>query len=192
MIEVLKRLKYFLKVKEKGKERKQRQHKLPWYKIWSQLSTLSLNPAFLLPPKLRKACRIPAINLSSSFLPKEQVIQYKDLKINSYLSKLRKHVKKKYIIVLLLVLLTKLGFPGGSVVKNLPVDAGDSGDAGSIPGLGRSSGGVNGNPAQYSCLENSMDRGAWRVTVLGVAKSWTGLSTLTKLVHYMRPPWNGK
>ena len=101
-------------------------------------------------------------------------------------------MKNKYIILLLLVLLTKQGFPGGSVVKNLPVDAGDSGDAGSIPGLGRSSGAVNGNPAQYSCLENSTDRGTWRAIVLGVAKSWTGLSTLKKLVHYMRPPWNGK
>jgi len=47
-----------------------------------------------------------------------------------------------------------MGFPGGSVVKNLP-----AGDAGSVPGLGRSSGEGNGNPLQYSFLENSMDRG---------------------------------
>ena len=52
------------------------------------------------------------------------------------------------------------GFPGGSVVKNLPANAGDSGDAGSNPGLGRSPGGGNGNPLQYSCLGNPMDRGA--------------------------------
>ena len=50
--------------------------------------------------------------------------------------------------------------PGGSVVKNLPDNAGDTRDMGSIPGLGRSLGGGNGNPVQYSCLENSMDRGA--------------------------------
>ena len=50
-----------------------------------------------------------------------------------------------------------LGFPGGSVVKNLPAD---SGDPGLIPGLGRSLEEGNGNPLQYSCLENSMDRGA--------------------------------
>ena len=48
------------------------------------------------------------------------------------------------------------------MVKNLPANAGDSG---SIPGLGRSSGGGNENPLQYSCLENSMDRGTWRATV---------------------------
>ena len=51
-----------------------------------------------------------------------------------------------------------LGFPGGSVVKNPPTNAGDMG---SIPGSGRSPGVGNGNPLQYSCLENSMDRGVW-------------------------------
>ena len=64
-----------------------------------------------------------------------------------------------------------LGFPGGSVVKNLPDSAGDIGDVGSIPGSRISPGGGNGNPLQYSCLENSMDRGAWRATVHGVTKS---------------------
>ena len=53
------------------------------------------------------------------------------------------------------------GFPGGTVVKNPPANAGDVRDMGLIPGSGRSSGGGNGNPLQYSCLENSMDRGAW-------------------------------
>ena len=56
-------------------------------------------------------------------------------------------------------------------VKNLTANAGNSGDAGSIPGLGRSPGGGNGNPLQYSCLENSIDRGAWQATVHGVTKS---------------------
>ena len=65
------------------------------------------------------------------------------------------------------------GFLGGSVVKNLPVNAGDAGDTGSIPGSRRSPGIGNGNPLQYSCLENSMDRGAWRATVHGVGKSQT-------------------
>ena len=59
------------------------------------------------------------------------------------------------------------------LVKNLPANAGDARDAGSIPGLERSPGEVNGNPLQYSCLENPMDRGAWRATVSGVAKSQT-------------------
>ena len=63
-----------------------------------------------------------------------------------------------------------MGFPGDSVVKNPPANAGD---AGSIPGSGRSPGGGNGNPLQCSCLENSMDRGAWQATAHGVTKSQT-------------------
>ena len=62
------------------------------------------------------------------------------------------------------------------MVKNLPANAGDIRDVGSIPGLGRYPGGGNGNPLQYCCLKNLMDRGAWRATVHGVTKSWTGLS----------------
>ena len=57
--------------------------------------------------------------------------------------------------------------------KNLPANAGDSGDTGSISGLGRSPGGGNGNPCQYSCLENPMDRGAWWAIVHQFAESWT-------------------
>ena len=60
--------------------------------------------------------------------------------------------------------------PGGSEDK---ASACNSGDLGSIPGLGRSSGEGNGNPLQYFCLENPMDRGAWQATVHGVAKSQT-------------------
>ena len=63
------------------------------------------------------------------------------------------------------------GFPGGAMVKNLSADAGNTRDVGSIPGLGRSPGEGNGNPLQYSCLENHMDRGAWWATVHGVTKS---------------------
>ena len=62
------------------------------------------------------------------------------------------------------------------MVKNPPAFAGDTGDVGLIPGLGRSPGGGHGNPLQYSCLENPMDRGAWRAAVDMVAKSWTRLS----------------
>ena len=62
---------------------------------------------------------------------------------------------------------------GGSVVKNLLTNAGDARDTGSIPGPGRSPGGGNGNPFQYSCLQNTMDRGAWWATVYGFAKSQT-------------------
>ena len=66
-----------------------------------------------------------------------------------------------------------LGFPGGSDGKDSMCNVGD---LVSIPGLGRSPGGGHGNPLQYSCLENLMDRGAWRATVHGAAKSQTRLS----------------
>ena len=59
------------------------------------------------------------------------------------------------------------------MVKNPPVNAGDIRDAGSVPESERSPGGRHGNPLQYSCLENLMDRGAWRATVHGAAKSQT-------------------
>ena len=59
------------------------------------------------------------------------------------------------------------------LVENPPANAGDRRDPGLIPGLGRSPGEGNGNPLQYSCLENPMDREAWWVTVYRVAKSWT-------------------
>ena len=77
-----------------------------------------------------------------------------------------------------------MGFLGGSVVKYPPANARDSGDLDLIPGWGRSPGGGNGNPLQYSCLENPMDRGAWRARVHGVAKSWTWLSNQHFHFHY--------
>ena len=73
-----------------------------------------------------------------------------------------------------------VGFPGGSEVKE---SASNTGDLGSIPGSGRSPGEGNGNPFQYSCLENPMDAGAWWATVHGVAKSWTRLSDLTTILY---------
>ena len=59
------------------------------------------------------------------------------------------------------------------VVKNLPAFAGDTGDVGLVPGLGRSPGGGHDNPLHYSCLENSVNRGTWWATVHGATKSWT-------------------
>ena len=85
----------------------------------------------------------------------------------------------------------------GSVVNNLPGNAGDTRDAGSIPRTGRSPGGGNGNPLQYSCLENSTDKATWQATVHGVAKTWAWLSnrahqtirnaTLNKFPKYSMP-----
>ena len=71
------------------------------------------------------------------------------------------------------------------VVKNPPAIAGDLRDAGSICGSGKSPGGGHGNPLQYSCLKNSMDRGAWRATVHRVTQSWTQLKWLS--MHSCRP-----
>ena len=71
-------------------------------------------------------------------------------------------------------------FPGGSEVK---ASACHAEDLSSVPGLGRDPGEGNGNPAQYSCLENPMDRGAWWVTVHGVANSRTRLSDFTSNLH---------
>ena len=63
------------------------------------------------------------------------------------------------------------------MVKNPPANAGDTRNEGLIPGLGRSSGVGNGNPLQYSCLKNFLDRGAWQATDYGVAKNHTQLNT---------------
>ena len=72
------------------------------------------------------------------------------------------------------------GFPGGSDGKEPAYNAED---LGSFPGLERSPGEQNGKPLQYSCLENSMDRGAWWATIHGVAKSWTRLSHFDSLTQ---------
>ena len=63
-----------------------------------------------------------------------------------------------------------VGLPRGSVVKNLPAKVGDARDVDLVPGLGRFPQGGNGDPLQYSCLENSMDRGAWWAIAQGVAR----------------------
>ena len=82
----------------------------------------------------------------------------------------------------MLYLETRINFPHSSLDKE---SACSVGDLGLIPGLGRSPRKGNGNPLQYSCLENSMDRGAWWATVHGVAKSQTWLSDLH--FHFLSP-----
>ena len=81
--------------------------------------------------------------------------------------------------VLFIRALMPWGFLGGSAVKNMPANAGDTGDMGLIHALGGCPGEVHGNPLRYSCLENSIERGAWRATVHRVAKSLTWLSDRT-------------
>ena len=76
-----------------------------------------------------------------------------------------------------------LGFPDGTVIKNPSANAGDARDVDSVPGLGRSPAGRNGNPLQYSCLENPTDRGAWLAIVHWVAKSQTWLKWLSTNAH---------
>ena len=79
-----------------------------------------------------------------------------------------------------------LGFPGGAEVKASSCNAGD---LGSIPGWGRSPGEGNGNPLQYSCLENPMDGGAWWATVHRVTKSRTQLSDFTFTFQFLNSSW---
>ena len=73
-------------------------------------------------------------------------------------------------ILIILSPYTSLGFPGGSDSKESACNAGN---LDLLPGSGRSHGEGNGYPLQYSCLENSMDRGAWQTTVHGITQSWT-------------------
>ena len=76
------------------------------------------------------------------------------------------------------------------MAKNPPASAGDAGDVGWIPGLEGSPGGGNGNPLQYSCLDNPMDRGAWRVTGQGVTQTWPQLSDWAKRTPRRRGPYH--
>ena len=73
-----------------------------------------------------------------------------------------------------------MSFPDGASIKNPPANAGDIRDVGLIPGLGRSPGVEHGNPLQYSCLKNPMDRGGWWVMAHRVSKSQTLLKRLSK------------
>ena len=76
-----------------------------------------------------------------------------------------------------------VGFPDGASGKTLPANAEDVRGLGSVPGSGRLPGGGHGNPLQCSCLENPMDRGAWRAAVRGVAKSRSRLKRLSTHAH---------
>ena len=79
-------------------------------------------------------------------------------------------------MIIIIIIIMTLGFPAGSAVKNLPANVGDSS---LILGSGRSPGEGNGNPLQYACLENPMERGAWGVTVHGITNGGTQRSDWT-------------
>ena len=81
-----------------------------------------------------------------------------------------------YLCIYLSSICSYRDLPGGPVVENMPASAGGARDVSSIPGSGRSPGVGNGNPLQYSCLGNPIERGVWWAAVQGVAKSWTRLS----------------
>ena len=83
-----------------------------------------------------------------------------------------------------------MGFPGGSMIKNPRGSAGDTRDTGSIPGSERSPKEGNGDPLQYSCPENPMDRGAWLALDCGVAKSQIQLSTDSIMIHFLSIVYN--
>ena len=86
-----------------------------------------------------------------------------------------------------------MGLPIGTVVKNSPANAGDRGDASSIPGMGRFPEGGNGNSLQYSCLGIPMYRGVWRATVLGVTKSGMQLRSKANILkNSQKCMWGGR
>ena len=99
---------------------------------------------------------------------------------------MEEYVNIPKLSIISVTITASLGFLGGSVVKNSPANPGDTRDAGSIPRLGKSPGGGNGNALQYSCPENPMDRAAWWATVHQVAKSQTGLKRLNTHSTYER------
>ena len=106
--------------------------------------------------RVREVCAICTLLVYSSGLLQQEA--------NAYMMLI--YLYNKYLFCNSMLL--TIGFPGGSVVQNPPAN---TGNVDSIPGSGRSPGEGNGNPLQYSCLQNPMDRGAWQATVQGVAKS---------------------
>ena len=90
-------------------------------------------------------------------------------------------ITTSWIIFFVFIRSMHRGFPAGSVVKNLPANAGDTGDMGSVPGSGGSPGGQNDNSLQYSCWDDLMDRTAWWATVPEIPNSQTQLSEPTHI-----------
>ena len=136
---------------------------------------LRLSPPATVPPRAwtpRPATRGPAwVSARQKRSPLLCLLPAQDPENVYYYNQVPDYLPKIYVC-----LFPPKGFPGGSMVKNLPASAGATGDLCLIPGLGRSPGGGHGNLLQESCLENPMDRGAWQATVCGVTKSQTRLS----------------
>ena len=113
---------------------------------------------------------LKAIQLKEKVFFHQKCLSEKSLLLGAFL------VSQDLLMTFLATYYIMSGLPGGSDGKEFACNAGDIRDTGSIPGLGKSPGAGHGNPLQYSCLDNPMDRGAWRATVHGVAKSQTQLS----------------
>ena len=106
------------------------------------------------------------------YLPVNEHLGCNYISLYSYSVKIQKYIyiyKHTHIYIYIY----QLGFPVGASGKEPSAHAGDTRDVGLTPGSGRSPGGEHGNPLQYSCLENSMDRGSSRATVHRLTKSWT-------------------
>ena len=124
-------------------------------------ATFSICPRLILWILLRE-------NLGSDSVATERFKKYFWMQLLCWVSDMSREI-------FLLWRLDSLGFPGGPVDKESTCNSGEAGDMASIPGPERSPGGGHGNPLQYSCLENPMDRGAWWATVHSVEKSWIWL-----------------
>ena len=128
--------------------------------------------------KLRKSLQIKPIQVTLKASGLMKLITPRDSLSMSIIST----AKNLFLLVIILLYLWKIIMWASQValvVKNPPANAEDIRNVGSIPGLGRSPGGGHGNPLQYSCLENPMDRRAWQATVHRVTKSWTCLKWLS-------------
>ena len=138
---------------------------LLYYSSWSLYLRINVRPTFAIQSSDSNKCNIPEKKRNKTRNPRQQLFLNRTRLYDSF----KDSVKNEYLVKWHLYPFM-MGFPGGSVVKKLPANAGD---VGSIPGLGRFSREGNGNPLQYSYLENPIDRVVLLATVPGVTESRT-------------------
>ena len=137
-----------------------------WPKYWS--FSLSISPSNEHPGLIFRMDWLYLLAVQGTL---KSLLQYHSSKASILWRSAFFMVQLFYFYIYIYMCICIYSFPGGLVVKNLHANAEVTREVGSISGLGRSPGGGNGNPLQYSCLENS--RGAWQAAVHGVTKSWT-------------------